>query len=111
MLIPIILIIVCNCFIIYKSIKNDYKRKKLKSGRVKLIQSNENIFDLISPPVLEETKSFRMTDMANSPKVDGLEQSANGKTNAIDFYKDNKDVVAVKINGELKDSATAVKAG
>ena len=44
-------------------------------------------------------------------KVDGLEQSANGKTNAIDFYKDNKDVVAVKINGELKDSATAVKAG
>lgn len=70
MLIPIILIIVCNCFIIYKSIKNDYKRKKLKSGRVKLIQSNENIFDLISPPVLEETKSFRMTDMANSPKVD-----------------------------------------
>lgn len=44
-------------------------------------------------------------------KVDGLEQSANDKTNAIDFYKDNKDVVAVKINGELKDSATAVKAG
>ena len=44
-------------------------------------------------------------------KVDGLEQSANEKTNAIDFYKDNKDVVAVKINGELKDSATAVKAG
>ena len=44
-------------------------------------------------------------------KVDGLEQSANDKTNAIDFYKDNKDVVAVKINGELKDSATAVNAG
>ena len=44
-------------------------------------------------------------------KIDGLEQSANDKTNAIDFYKDNKDVVAVKINGELKDSATAVKAG
>ncbi|CAB4570788.1 unannotated protein [freshwater metagenome] len=44
-------------------------------------------------------------------KVDGSEQSANDKTNAIDFYKDNKDVVAVKINGELKDSATAVKAG
>lgn len=44
-------------------------------------------------------------------KVDGLEQSAHEKTNAIDFYKDNKDVVAVKINGELKDSATAVKAG
>jgi len=44
-------------------------------------------------------------------KVDGLEQSANDKTKAIDFYKDNKDVVAVKINGELKDSATAVKAG
>ena len=44
-------------------------------------------------------------------KVDGLEQSAHDKTNAIDFYKDNKDVVAVKINGELKDSATAVKAG
>jgi threonyl-tRNA synthetase len=44
-------------------------------------------------------------------KVDGLEQSSNDKTNAIDFYKDNKDVVAVKINGELKDSATAVKAG
>jgi len=44
-------------------------------------------------------------------KVDGLEQSANDKTNAIDFYKDNKDVVAVKINGELKDSATALKAG
>lgn len=44
-------------------------------------------------------------------KVDGLEQSANDKTNAIDFYKDNKDVVAVKINGELKDSATALKTG
>jgi threonyl-tRNA synthetase len=44
-------------------------------------------------------------------KVDGLEQRANDKTNAIDFYKENKDVVAVKINGELKDSATAVKAG
>ena len=44
-------------------------------------------------------------------KVDGLEQSANDKTNANDFYKDNKDVVAVKINGELKDCATAVKAG
>ena len=44
-------------------------------------------------------------------KVDGLEQSANDKTNAIDFYKENKDVVAVKINGELKDCATAVKAG
>jgi threonyl-tRNA synthetase len=44
-------------------------------------------------------------------KVDGLEQSAHDRTNAIDFYKDNKDVVAVKINGELKDSATAVKAG
>lgn len=44
-------------------------------------------------------------------KVDGLEQSAHDKTNAIDFYKDNKDVVAVKINGELKDSATSVKAG
>ena len=50
-----------------------------------------------------------MTDF--KVKVDGLEQSANDKTNAIDFYKDNKDVVAVKINGELKDSATAVKAG
>jgi len=44
-------------------------------------------------------------------KVDGLEQSVNDKTNAIDFYKDNKDVVAVKINGELKDSATALKTG
>ena len=44
-------------------------------------------------------------------KVDGSEQSAHEKTNAIDFYKDNKDVVAVKINGELKDSATALNPG
>ena len=28
----------------------------------------------------------------------------------IDFYKDNKDIVVAKINGELKDLATALKA-
>ncbi len=50
-----------------------------------------------------------MTDF--KVKIDGAEQSAHEKTNAIDFYKDNKDVVAVKINGELKDSATALKEG
>jgi threonyl-tRNA synthetase len=43
-------------------------------------------------------------------KIDGKEQSASDGINAIDFYKDNKDIVVAKINGELKDLATALKA-
>ena len=43
-------------------------------------------------------------------KIDGVEQSASDGINAIDFYKDNKDIVVAKINGELKDLATALKA-
>ena len=40
-------------------------------------------------------------------KIDGVEQSASDGINAIDFYKDNKDIVVAKINGQIKDLATA----
>ena len=43
-------------------------------------------------------------------KIDGVEQSASDGINAIDFYKDNKDIVVAKINGQIKDLATALKA-
>ena len=43
-------------------------------------------------------------------KIDGKEQSASDGINAIDFYKDNKDIVVAKINGQIKDLATALKA-
>jgi hypothetical protein len=33
-------------------------------------------------------------------KIDGKEQSASDGINAIDFYKDNKDIVVAKINGQ-----------
>ena len=44
-------------------------------------------------------------------KIEGKEQNATSSTNAIDFYKDTKEVVAAKINGELRDLATPLKAG
>lgn len=44
-------------------------------------------------------------------QIDGKKETASEQTNAIDFYKDNKDVVVVKINGQLKDLATLLKPG
>ncbi len=44
-------------------------------------------------------------------KIDGKEVTANEGSNAIDFYKDRKEVVVAKINGQLVDLATPLKNG
>ena len=44
-------------------------------------------------------------------KIDGKEVTANEDSNAIDFYKDRKEVVVAKINGQLVDLATPLKNG
>jgi len=42
--------------------------------------------------------------------LDGVETTVAPGANAIDLYKDNKDIVVAKINGQVVDLATALKA-
>lgn len=44
-------------------------------------------------------------------KIDGVEVVATKESNAIDFYKENKEIVVCRINGQVVDLATRLNPG